>query len=337
VNQDYQLYNWNDTAPTAFCEDDRLIVEVRPAKPWAVGDAEYSYRSSLIASRQSFGYGNLQIRAIAAKGNGLWPAIWMLPFEAIYLNGPCPYTDQTEKCTWPVAGEIDLMETVNDATFVPFMQTVHLGVAGTPGYPMDPMNQVVLPNASPRWWSKPHTYTLYRDAERLEMFVDGVKTFNVSAAFLQGYLDDEKWGPRRAQSYKRHPMAPFDDSNPFNLVFNIAVGGTWPCELYQCKCCPGDRRWPLHNTGINTAPFPRMVIEAICFDPLGEPSTCPDLIAATPSTRSALMNMRVLYTGVAVSLIFVMTMAFALYRRSRMHFDDPGEGYTIQNEDYGSM
>jgi hypothetical protein len=207
------------------------------------------------------------------------------------------------------------METVNDPSFLPFMQTVHLGVAGTPGYPMDPKNQIVLPWVTEKWWKQAHTFTLYRDAERLEMSVDGFVTFNISAEFIQAYLDDEQWGPRRAPSYKRHAMAPFDDSNPFNLVFNIAVGGTWPCELYQCQCCPGDRRWPLHNTKINTEPFPRMIIEAICFDELGGSQRCPDLSAGGGPHGTA-MNMKVVLVGVALSVLFVVAMLLILITRS---------------------
>lgn len=55
----------------------------------------------------SIGYGKVEVRAKLEAGQGVWPAIWMLPEEG----------------KWPESGEIDLMERLNHDNFV--YQTVH--------------------------------------------------------------------------------------------------------------------------------------------------------------------------------------------------------------------
>ena len=42
----------------------------------------------------------MDIRAKLPQGQGIWPAIWMLPTESVYG-------------AWPLSGEIDIMEAVN--------------------------------------------------------------------------------------------------------------------------------------------------------------------------------------------------------------------------------
>ncbi len=64
-----------------------------------VGD----YTSSRLNSKESFTYGRMEIRAKIPdhKGNGLWPAIWMLGEGIRHGEG------------WPRCGEIDIMEYVS--------------------------------------------------------------------------------------------------------------------------------------------------------------------------------------------------------------------------------
>ncbi|MDY0779514.1 glycoside hydrolase family 16 protein [Tenacibaculum sp. IB213877] len=59
------------------------------------------YQSGKIHTQQKFEfqYGTIEVRAKLPKGNGLWPAIWMLG------------NDINEK-GWPACGEIDIMEYV---------------------------------------------------------------------------------------------------------------------------------------------------------------------------------------------------------------------------------
>jgi len=60
---------------------------------------EFAYTSARIDTRDrfSFRYGKLVVRAKLPIGQGLWPAIWLMPQDQAY--GP-----------WPASGEIDIME-----------------------------------------------------------------------------------------------------------------------------------------------------------------------------------------------------------------------------------
>lgn len=75
------------------------------------------YRSGLIRTWQEHRFGRWEVRADLPTGQGMWPAIWLLPRNA----------------AWPTGGEIDIMENIGSNT---------LGVLGsyhyntTPGSPI---------------------------------------------------------------------------------------------------------------------------------------------------------------------------------------------------------
>lgn len=60
---------------------------------------EFAYTSARLDTKDhmSYQYGKMVIRARLPVGQGLWPAIWLLPQDQAY--GP-----------WPASGEIDIME-----------------------------------------------------------------------------------------------------------------------------------------------------------------------------------------------------------------------------------
>lgn len=59
----------------------------------------YSYTSARIDTKHKFNfcYGKLVFRAKLPAGEGLWPALWLMPQDSVYG-------------TWPASGEIDVME-----------------------------------------------------------------------------------------------------------------------------------------------------------------------------------------------------------------------------------
>ncbi|WP_413997885.1 glycoside hydrolase family 16 protein [Flavobacterium sp. W1B] len=62
-------------------------------------------------NKLSFKYGKLEVRAKFTKsGVGAWPAIWLMPQKPVYSG-------------WPQGGEIDIMERLNNDSFV--HQVVH--------------------------------------------------------------------------------------------------------------------------------------------------------------------------------------------------------------------
>ena len=63
--------------------------------------ASKPYRSGLIRTWQEHRFGRWEVRADLPWGQGMWPAIWLLPRNA----------------DWPVGGEIDIMENVGNNTY----------------------------------------------------------------------------------------------------------------------------------------------------------------------------------------------------------------------------
>ena len=59
------------------------------------------YRSGLIRTWQEHQYGRWEVRADLPYGQGMWPAIWLLPRNA----------------DWPTGGEIDILESIGSNTF----------------------------------------------------------------------------------------------------------------------------------------------------------------------------------------------------------------------------
>ena len=62
------------------------------------------FRSGLIRTWQEHRYGRWEVRADLPWGQGMWPAIWMLPRDL----GTAP---------WPTGGEIDIMENIGSNTY----------------------------------------------------------------------------------------------------------------------------------------------------------------------------------------------------------------------------
>ena len=138
-------------------------------------------------------YGRFEIRAKLPEGQGIWPAIWMLPSDEVYGG-------------WAASGEIDIVELVGNAP-----DRVH----GTLHYGGEwPMNTYTgdsyrLPGDE-RFSDSFHVFTLIWEEGAFHWFVDG-----------EHYQTQRYW---RTQGHEF--PAPFDQR--FHILLNVAVGGNWP-------------------------------------------------------------------------------------------------------------
>lgn len=144
------------------------------------------------AKRFSFTYGRLAARMSLPAGRGLHPALWLLG-------------DNIEKVGWPNAGEIDVIETINEAA------DYHLAVHAP--QKSSARGQTVKASGTP---ASPlagefHTYWMNKAPGRIEMGIDDATLLTVTPADL---ADDATWV--------------FDAS--FHILINLAVGGDWPGE-----------------------------------------------------------------------------------------------------------
>ena len=68
----------------AWVENGNLVIEARKESWRWWGDGETKqYTSARIISKNKgdWTYGKFEVRALLPKGRGMWPAIWMLPYE----------------------------------------------------------------------------------------------------------------------------------------------------------------------------------------------------------------------------------------------------------------
>ncbi len=200
VNDEDQAYT--DRDKNLRIEDGMLIIEAH------LEDYEgASYTSGRLHTegKGDFLYGRFEIRAKLPRGQGSWPAIWMLPNDPYRYSTTCePGEDWQGSSTcdaWPNSGEIDIMEHVGYQ-----MNHVH-GTVHNEAYYWAKWEQrkgrILIDDVDEAF----HVYALEWTPERIDAFVDDTLYFT--------YVNEnDGW-----RSW------PYD--HPFHLIINIAVGGAW--------------------------------------------------------------------------------------------------------------
>ena len=152
-----------------------------------------TYTSARLKTQGLFStrYGTIEARIRLPFGQGIWPAFWMLGTNITSAG-------------WPGCGEIDIMENIGREP------SINHGSAHGPGYSGG--NSVTglftLPGVA-RFSDDFHVFTIQWAPGTIKFFVDGVGYKTVSTASLPA---GAAWV--------------FD--NPFFLILNVAVGGSWP-------------------------------------------------------------------------------------------------------------
>ncbi len=151
-----------------------------------------TYTSGKLTTAATFtqAYGRFETRMKIPRGQGMWPAFWMLGNDIGQVG-------------WPASGEIDVMENVGN---VP--GTVH-GTLHGPGYSGGSAvgASYTLPNGQ-AFADAFHTFTVDWEPGAITWYIDGIQYSRKTAADLRG----NRWV--------------FD--HPFYLLMNLAVGGNWP-------------------------------------------------------------------------------------------------------------
>ncbi len=136
-------------------------------------------------------YGRFEGRIQIPRGQGMWPAFWMLGVDR-------------ETVGWPKCGEIDIMENVG---FEP--KLVH-GTLHGPGYSGG--GALSSSYALPSGEAFAADYHLY--------------AVEWTSRELRFYVDDVHYATRSAEDLPSG--APWVFDHPFHLLLNLAVGGNWP-------------------------------------------------------------------------------------------------------------
>ena len=185
-NNELQYYRRENTS----LSDGFLTIEAK--KETYLGK---SYTSSRLTTQHkfSFQYGRVDIRAILPKGQGLWPALWMLG-------------DNISTVGWPKCGEVDIMEMIgggagrDDTTH----GTLHWDNSGSYACTCGQNEGYTLTDGV--FADKFHVFSIEWNQTTIKWYLDDVlfNTVDITGAELSEFHDT------------------------YFLIFNVAVGGNWP-------------------------------------------------------------------------------------------------------------
>jgi len=191
-NNELQYYT-SSPSNAALDGQGHLVITARRENPGGFGcwygSCQYTSARLLTADRFTQAYGRFESRMKIPRGQGIWPAFWMLGNDIGSVG-------------WPTSGEIDIMENVG---FEP--STVH-GTLHGPGYSGGGGIGAgySLPGGAP-FANDFHTFAVDWAPDSITWSVDGVTYSRKTPADLPG-----RWV--------------YD--HPFFMIMNVAVGGFWP-------------------------------------------------------------------------------------------------------------
>ena len=173
----------------AYVEDG--LLHIRANKETYNG---FDYTSARLTTKDkfSFTYGTVEARIALPVGKGIWPAFWMLGANF-------------DDVGWPLCGEIDIIEAVNDEHIV--YGTNHWG-NGTEYATYGNNTKSYRERSYALNVSEFHVYKLTWDEKYIRMFVDD---FMYHEILIEGNVGD-------TEEFHR----------PFFLLLNVAVAGNWP-------------------------------------------------------------------------------------------------------------
>lgn len=164
-----------------FVKNGRLILKADIAKD---DNGKNYYRQAYVNTykKHSFEYGKLEIRAKAPTGKGVWPAIWLV---------------NEDRNNYP-RGEIDIFEYVDWWNGKQFQGNIH--------YVEDSIKRRQFAQYASCDVSKFHIYTLEWTKDRIELKLDGDRTYLVYT--------------------KSHPNG-WVFNKPYYLIINVEFGRGW--------------------------------------------------------------------------------------------------------------
>ncbi|GAA3529744.1 glycoside hydrolase family 16 protein [Nonomuraea rosea] len=187
-----QQYYTNSTRNAAMDGAGSLVITARRENPsnfqCHYGTCQYTSARLLTSATFTRAYGRFEARMKLPRGQGIWPAFWMLG-------------NDIGSAGWPNSGEIDIMENIGREP-----STVHGTIHG-PGY------------SGAGGIGAPYSIG--------GAFADAFHTFSIdwSPNLIIWYVDGNEFQRRTPASLNGNRWV-FD--HPFFMIMNVAVGGYWP-------------------------------------------------------------------------------------------------------------
>jgi hypothetical protein len=188
-NNEWQYYTSRPV--NSWVANGILTIQALKEDYYAEGQT-FHYTSARLqtADKQDFLYGKLEARIKLPKGQGIWPAFWMMPTDSVYGG-------------WAASGEIDIVESIGQADTIygtnhfggPWPDNTFLGGSYSDG---TDYSQAF------------HVYGIEWEPNVFRWYLDGHLYYTLTSW----------WSSAGA-----YP-APFDQR--FHFLLNVAVGGNWP-------------------------------------------------------------------------------------------------------------
>lgn len=206
-NNELQYYTERPT--NAFVKNGKLHIRVQKESLHGCGYTSAKLKTRKRNSDPLFNqkYGRFEIRAKLPTGQGIWPALWMLPQDDKY--GP-----------WAASGEIDILEARGQEP-EKILGTLHYGG---------------------RWPVNSHSSREYKFPDNGNIADFHVYAVEWEPGEIRWYIDDHKYatqsfwwstsktnGSSGAQPQHENDLNPWPApfNQPFYLIMNVAVGGNF--------------------------------------------------------------------------------------------------------------
>ncbi len=162
--------------------------ETLPKSRCWYGTCQYTSARLLTQNHFQFTYGRIEARIKIPRGQGLWPAFWMVG-------------SNIDQVGWPESGEIDIMENIGREP-----KTIH-GTLHGPGY--SGPNGIGTPHTIGQDFADDfHIFSVDWEPDAIRWYVNG--------NLYQTVTPDELHGNRWVFNHD------------FFILLNVAVGGSWP-------------------------------------------------------------------------------------------------------------
>ena len=190
-NQELESYT-NRTA-NAQIQNGNLVITAQKETFTGADGITRDYTSARLKTQNLFSqsYGRFEARIKIPKGQGMWPAFWMLGND-IGAKG------------WPACGEIDIMENIGREP-----ATVHGSLHG--------------PSSVARTSDLTAAFALSAGNLADDFHVYAVEWESGTVRF---YLDSNNYATFTQSQWPTGGQWVFD--HPFFIILNVAVGGSWP-------------------------------------------------------------------------------------------------------------
>ncbi|MCH8558648.1 MAG: family 16 glycosylhydrolase [Balneolia bacterium] len=183
-NNEQQYYT--DRPENIFVQDGRLHIVALEEN---FGGMDYTSARIRSINQGDWRYGRFEASIRLPKGQGIWPAFWMMPTESVFGG-------------WPASGEIDIMELIGSEPNV-VHGTIHYGPPHTYSG-----GSYTLPSGD--FSEDFHTFAVEWENGEMRWYINDIHYHTETDWFSQG------------QGFP----APFDQR--FHFLLNVAVGGHWP-------------------------------------------------------------------------------------------------------------